>query len=314
VSDRIKAIPTVYSGIKFRSKLEARVAQFFDRAQIKWVYEAEGYDIDGTWYLPDFWLPDLRAFVEVKGLIDDSVNKILALASAVPDDTTVFMATAEQIARWESGDVKLSKASRWDSFYDWQLASCPVCKRNVLIPYGRLHCYVIYLAGKVRGSSDWRHSIFPALAKLTADCDVVVEWGDTKPHSIPPPLGKEHFYCGPYFAAEHSGLGSDHRAGLGVFDKHDAAESRRAEIFRMANEAIERCDLFFAWLDDATCYGTLVEIGIAHARGKRVYVGHKPKHDARDDMWFADEAGIRVSNGTPLESLRRAIEIERERR
>jgi hypothetical protein len=39
---------------------------FFDAAGIEWEYEPEGYDVGGVWYLPDFRLPQLNAFVEIK--------------------------------------------------------------------------------------------------------------------------------------------------------------------------------------------------------------------------------------------------------
>jgi hypothetical protein len=50
----LKAIDTAYKGYLFRSRLEARWAVFFDALGLKWEYEAEGYDLDGVWYLPDF--------------------------------------------------------------------------------------------------------------------------------------------------------------------------------------------------------------------------------------------------------------------
>lgn len=53
----MKAIETVYKGYRFRSRLEARWAVFFDAMGIVWQYEVEGYDLDGIWYLPDFFLP-----------------------------------------------------------------------------------------------------------------------------------------------------------------------------------------------------------------------------------------------------------------
>ncbi len=53
-----KPITTVYNGYKFRSRLEARWAVFFDAMGIDYDYEPEGYDLgDAGWYLPDFWLP-----------------------------------------------------------------------------------------------------------------------------------------------------------------------------------------------------------------------------------------------------------------
>lgn len=63
----IKAIQTEYKGYRFRSRLEARWAVFFDSLGIKWHYEPEGYDLgDDGWYLPDFFLPDKNVWIEVK--------------------------------------------------------------------------------------------------------------------------------------------------------------------------------------------------------------------------------------------------------
>ena len=62
----IKAIQTVYKGYKFRSRLEARWAIFFDALGIDWGYEVEGYELsDGTWYLPDFVI-DGKFTIEIK--------------------------------------------------------------------------------------------------------------------------------------------------------------------------------------------------------------------------------------------------------
>jgi hypothetical protein len=47
-------IPTWHDGVLFRSRSEARWAVFFDRLDLKWVYEPQGYVTDGTCYLPDF--------------------------------------------------------------------------------------------------------------------------------------------------------------------------------------------------------------------------------------------------------------------
>jgi hypothetical protein len=63
----IAAIETVYKGYRFRSRLEARWAVFFDAMQIAFQYEPEGYKLpDGQLYLPDFWLPQVMLFAEVK--------------------------------------------------------------------------------------------------------------------------------------------------------------------------------------------------------------------------------------------------------
>lgn len=66
----IKAIPTNYNGVRFRSRLEAKWAAFFDRCNWRWSYEVN--DFDG--YIPDFLLHfRIPVFVEVKPLQwDDS--------------------------------------------------------------------------------------------------------------------------------------------------------------------------------------------------------------------------------------------------
>lgn len=69
---KIKAIETFYNGYRFRSRLEARWAVFFDHIGIKYLYEPEGYKLsDGTMYLPDFYLPESDSFFEVKGVMTD---------------------------------------------------------------------------------------------------------------------------------------------------------------------------------------------------------------------------------------------------
>lgn len=51
----MKAIETRYAGYRFRSRLEARWAVFFQTLGLKWEYEPEGFDLGfGDWYLPDF--------------------------------------------------------------------------------------------------------------------------------------------------------------------------------------------------------------------------------------------------------------------
>lgn len=48
------SLPGWHDGMEFRSRTEARWAKFFDELGLKWEYEAQGFDVDGTWYLPDF--------------------------------------------------------------------------------------------------------------------------------------------------------------------------------------------------------------------------------------------------------------------
>lgn len=64
----MKAIETHYKGYRFRSRIEARYAVFFDALGIEWQYEVEGFNLDdGDYYLPDFWLPSFDRYIEIKG-------------------------------------------------------------------------------------------------------------------------------------------------------------------------------------------------------------------------------------------------------
>lgn len=63
----IKAIETYYKGYRFRSRLEARWAVFFDALGVAYEYEPEGFQLsNGECYLPDFYLPIMQIYVEVK--------------------------------------------------------------------------------------------------------------------------------------------------------------------------------------------------------------------------------------------------------
>jgi hypothetical protein len=73
MAGEIKAIETNYRGCRFRSRLEARWAVFFDALGWDWQYEKEGYVIGYDKTIP--WLPDFEIttpkgqnfYVEVKG-------------------------------------------------------------------------------------------------------------------------------------------------------------------------------------------------------------------------------------------------------
>jgi hypothetical protein len=74
--EQIKAIQTEYNGYKFRSRLEARWAVFFDAAGIKYEYEPEGFENNGGKWLPDFYLPESKTYVEVKPDRDNAVEEL----------------------------------------------------------------------------------------------------------------------------------------------------------------------------------------------------------------------------------------------
>ena len=64
----IKSIETYYKGYLCRSRTEARWMVAFDKVDIKYEYEPEGFDLGKAGkYLPDFYLPQVDMYAEVKG-------------------------------------------------------------------------------------------------------------------------------------------------------------------------------------------------------------------------------------------------------
>lgn len=108
----IKAIETLYNGYRFRSRLEARWAVFFDTLGVEYKYEPEGFDLGGCvlldhfgeniieytlgddhWYLPDFYLPGQQCWIEIKPMADfgDSISKPSLFARCQEKDVFIFM-------------------------------------------------------------------------------------------------------------------------------------------------------------------------------------------------------------------------------
>jgi len=106
----IKAIETIYDNYHFRSRLEARWAIFFNTLRVKYEYEKEGFDIDGLWYLPDFYLPDYSCWIEIKpdSFVLGSDEKINAFAKATEDTFLLICGIPKDeryIVNLKSGDL-----------------------------------------------------------------------------------------------------------------------------------------------------------------------------------------------------------------
>ncbi|AIM40751.1 hypothetical protein N22_049 [Idiomarinaceae phage 1N2-2] len=101
----MKAIQTFYKGYKFRSRLEARWAVFFDAMGFEWEYEPEGFDLGGgVYYLPDFLITKScpytggSYYVEVKGglkngsqISDEDKVKVISLACQTDKDGVIVL-------------------------------------------------------------------------------------------------------------------------------------------------------------------------------------------------------------------------------
>ena len=138
---KMKSIETIYKGYRFRSRLEARWAVFFDAVGAEWEYEPEGFVLsDGTKYLPDFLLHNVygrgakEIYVEIKGfLTEKDLHKIELFSSGngsgqienpiiifgkIPEEQWIEVMPDDEEPWWKSHfDLDFSKNND-DRFYD----------------------------------------------------------------------------------------------------------------------------------------------------------------------------------------------------
>jgi len=80
----INPVPVTYVGVRFRSTLKADWAATLDSLGIVWQYEPEAVRLpSGETYRPDFYLPRIATWLEVKGPHEQRLGKTLELAEAV---------------------------------------------------------------------------------------------------------------------------------------------------------------------------------------------------------------------------------------
>lgn len=153
----IKAIETQYKGYRFRSRLEARWAVFFDVLGVKWEYEKEGYDLgDAGWYLPDFWLPQIGCYWEIKPEVgytnNDDQNRLRAFALSGKHLVVAFGLPGSYKAKpfpcaYIPEDDEYVMWTTFGGIGEGQLSHCPRCNK-VDFTYGGwagyikdCHCY-----------------------------------------------------------------------------------------------------------------------------------------------------------------------------
>jgi hypothetical protein len=169
----IRAIETEYRGYKMRSRLEARWATFFDALDIPWEYEPEGYEDGATRYLPDFWMPTLGCFAEVKPtwpdeaeqakahLLVEGTGKPLYFLIGTPVPFRAKFGRDPGDIRWEGDHGYIFPGEGIDGRCGW--GECACCGRVDLALDG-----IGYFESDSRllGRADWCEKIRPNTARL----------------------------------------------------------------------------------------------------------------------------------------------------
>ncbi len=126
VADPIQAIPVRYRGCEMRSRLEGRWAVFLDTLGVPWEYEKEGYRLAGAgWYVPDFWLPELGCWLEVKPSLP-TANELRKARSLML--LTGYPVIVTEGSPWDDGLCVFTQDEP-DGDEAWSLWACGGCGR-----------------------------------------------------------------------------------------------------------------------------------------------------------------------------------------
>lgn len=179
----MRAIPTVYRGTQFRSRLEASWAAHFDARRMPWRYEPEGFTLrDGTNYLPDFYLPTARAWAEVKGNHNERLDKMELFAAELWADSGAGIPTRFEVWDQDAPMVVLLSAPAMDpkiregyefgaspigvrgpgKRYSTAFARCDQCHASVIVALWQRNCRncgYVYDDGLAWDDFDWRFKV-----------------------------------------------------------------------------------------------------------------------------------------------------------
>lgn len=162
-------------------------------------------------------------------------------------------------------------------------------KTNPIVNKAEHH--TVYLAGKIR-QNGWREMISgyrcgDSIAYSPEVYDGLV-------------INENLTVTGPFFIACDHGCyhgKSTHGVGVNKFI-HDGGRFWRYgccgdgevpftedEVVMICKAQIDKAEIVFAYIDCQDCFGTLAEIGYAHAKGKTIIIKFKD-YDLEEDMWF----------------------------
>lgn len=126
---RVAAIETEWGGWKFRSRLEARWAIFMDRAGVAFEYEPEGFETEAGRYLPDFYLPELELWLEIKPRIELLNEYDIARLVAFGAENKILTLTGEPWpAKYQFWHVRDGQLRHDKNYLFWGV--CCLCGRR----------------------------------------------------------------------------------------------------------------------------------------------------------------------------------------
>lgn len=143
--------------------------------------------------------------------------------------------------------------------------------------------HTVYLAGKIR-ENGWRIAYgeigfyeYDSVETLASEFTHRV--GDWMTVTGPVFLACDH---GCYHGPGSHGVGADYHGGC------SGNEICRKDVLYVCKSQIDRAEIVFAYIDCGDCYGTIAEIGYAHAMGKDIVIVFASQ-ELKEEMWFVDK-------------------------
>lgn len=153
-------------------------------------------------------------------------------------------------------------------------------QKNALNPIPKpVEHHSVYLAGKIR-PWDWRHRF----------CNVSTPTPEDIASGYEVKASNELTITGPFFiSCDHGCYHGDGQHGIGAKNGGCMGDYyTRDDVLRICKEQIDKAEIVLAYIDAWDCYGTVAEIGYAHAAGKDIFIVFE-SDCFKEDMWFIDK-------------------------
>lgn len=127
---------------------------------------------------------------------------------------------------------------------------------------------------------------------------------DENPCNLTTPVNDHLAVTGPFFiSCDHGCYHGDGKHGVGAVNSIHSHEwggcmgnyYTRDDVLKICKAQIDRAEIVFAYIDQSDCYGTLAEIGYAHASGKDLVIAFSSE-ELKKEMWFADKMQQRTGS------------------
>ena len=158
----------------------------------------------------------------------------------------------------------------------------------------RAEHHSVYLAGKI-APNDWRNRFcyYRGIPEHPED----IPYGSI--------IVKDNItITGPFFiSCDHGCYHGDGKHGVGAVNSLHSDEwggcmgnyYTRDDVLNICKGQIDKAEIVFAYINCNDCYGTLAEIGYAHAKGKDIVIAFS-NEKLRQEMWFADKMQQRTGD------------------